>query len=153
MWRCAKPEDDRHIVEMCLELNHEDPGPHAVHASGIAKTLEIFRSKPRHGSALVLVIEKKVVGYAFLIPFWSNELGGDVCIVDELFVAPDYRGRRWATQLLQSLCVGSEFLPNGCVAIGLEVSPTNRKAKDFYRRLGFAGENTILMRRIDASSE
>jgi hypothetical protein len=42
---------------------------------------------------VVCDVERRTVGYALLISFWSNELGGEVCNIDELFVAPVYRRR------------------------------------------------------------
>jgi hypothetical protein len=30
-------------------------------------------------------------GYALLIPYWSNELGGTLLYVDEIFVIPEAR--------------------------------------------------------------
>jgi GNAT superfamily N-acetyltransferase len=52
---------------------------------------------------VVCDVESRTVGYALLISFWSNELGGEVCNIDELFVAPLYRGRGLATALLEEL--------------------------------------------------
>ena len=52
-----------------------------------------LREEPNRGRAVICDVEGRTVGYALLISFWSNELGGEVCYIDELFVAPLYRGR------------------------------------------------------------
>jgi len=52
------------------------------------------------------VISGRTVGYALLISFWSNELGGEVCNIDELSVASEYRGRGLATALIEQLAEG-----------------------------------------------
>jgi ribosomal protein S18 acetylase RimI-like enzyme len=83
-----------------------------------------------------------------LISFWSNELGGEVCNIDELFVAPEYRGRGVATALLERLAEGEESLwPVRPAALALEVTPQNERARALYERLGFRGKN-LAMRRL-----
>ena len=36
---------------------------------------------------------RKIIGYALLINYWSNEYGGDIVYVDELFVKESYRSK------------------------------------------------------------
>ncbi len=144
MWREAQPEDDDVVATLCLMLNHEDPGPAVVTDQQVRRTLEELRSNPIRGKALVLDISGRLVGYALLISFWSNELGGEVCTVDEIFVAPEERGHGHATALLQSL---DDAWNRPLVATSLEISPTNERAAALYRRLGFEGSNTVLARR------
>jgi len=98
MWRVAKASDEGSIVSMCMSLNAEDPGPTPVHPQQTRITLAKLRDEPGRGRALVCDIEGKTVGYALLISFWSNELGGEVCSIDELFVAERHRGRGLARE-------------------------------------------------------
>jgi GNAT superfamily N-acetyltransferase len=44
--------------------------------------------------------DRQVVGYALLMSFWSNEYGGELCNVDELYVQPAQHGRGLSTELL-----------------------------------------------------
>jgi hypothetical protein len=78
----ALRRDDDSVVGMCLRLYREDPGPLPVPAENMHATLEALRGDPRRGRAVVLDIQGQVSGYAVLIAFWSNELGGDICVVD-----------------------------------------------------------------------
>jgi len=77
MWRLAKPEDDDAVVEMCMRLCDEDPGHLTVYPENIRATLQALR-EPCRGHAVVLEIENQRSGYALLIAFWSNELGGNI---------------------------------------------------------------------------
>src|SRR5579862_851219 len=92
MWRMAQPADDQTIIEMCLQFYSEDPGLEPVTAEHMRRTLETLRREPSRGRAVVLEVDGQTVGYSLLIAFWSNEFGGDVCEIDELFVAPSHRG-------------------------------------------------------------
>jgi len=143
-WRLAEPSDEDTIVRMCLDLNAEDPGDTLILGEQVHNTLQVLRDEPARGKAVVAEIDGQVVGYALLISFWSNELGGEVCIVDELYIEPAFRRRGRAGQLLDSLRDSAELWPATAVAIGLEVSPGNTTARQLYTRHGFVGANTAM---------
>ena len=147
MWRAATLPDDEAIVAMCMALNAEDPGTAPVPPDQVRLTLTKLREEPIRGRAVVCDIEGCAVGYALLISFWSNELGGEVCDIDELFVAPEYRGRGLATGLFEKLA-GSEpsLWPIRPVGLELEVSLHNERARSLYARLGFRGTNLAMQR-------
>jgi GNAT superfamily N-acetyltransferase len=149
MWRIARISDDEAIVLMCMALNADDPGPTPVRPEQVRRTLTKLRAESARGLAVVCEVDGHTVGYALLISFWSNELGGEVCNVDELFVAPDYRGRGLATALFGALADRQPSLwPIRPAALALEVSPQNERAGALYRRLGFEGKNLAMRRRL-----
>jgi hypothetical protein len=95
MWRVATAFDDEGIVSMCMALNSEDPGPAPVEPEQVRRTLAKLREQSNRGRAVVCDMDGRAVGYALLISFWSNELGGEVCNIDELFVALSIGGVVW----------------------------------------------------------
>ena len=149
-WRIAHPDDDREIVEMSLELYTEDPAARPVRAGQIRDTLLQFRQQPVRGRALILHVEDggRVVGYAFLVSFWSNELGGEICTVDELYIRPAWRSRGFATRLLEQLESDRALWAARPVAFELEVSPDNERALALYERLGFRLKRNRTLRRL-----
>ena len=146
-WRLGEPRDADSVVAMFLALNQEDPGPTPVDAEQMRRTIARLRSEPWRGRLVVLDVEGQCAGYALLIAYWSNELGGEVCTVDEMFVAEPFRGHGYATQLMDSLARENQLWPSSPVALALEVSPENTRAKALYTQLGFAGRN-LAMRRL-----
>ena len=142
MWTPAIPAHDDAIVEMCRALYREDPGTHDVTDPQIRRTLETLRAEPARGRALVLDADGQPRGYALLISFWSNELGGELCTIDELYVAPEHRNRGHATRLIRALAAGP------AVALELEVSPDNARARAFYQREGFRPIRNTMLRRL-----
>jgi len=146
LWRPATPADDEAIVTMCLALNDEDPGPRPVEPAQVRRTLTALRTEPARGRAIVLEEAGAPVGYALLVSLWSNELGGEICNVDELWVAPHLRGKGYATTLLRSLMKGQGPWPGVPVAIELEVSLVNRRARALYEALGFEPYGNIMLR-------
>lgn len=148
MWRVAKASDDEAISSMCMALNAEDPGSNPIQPQQVRRTIAKLREEPNRGRAVVCDAEGRTVGYALLISFWSNELGGEVCNIDELFVAPQYRGRGLATALLEGLADKEQSLwPVRPAALALEVTSQNERAHALYDRLGFRGKN-LAMRRL-----
>jgi ribosomal protein S18 acetylase RimI-like enzyme len=143
-WRPADPGDSHVIVEMSLALYSEDPGLGTVSAAQVAETLAVFQREPWRGLAVVLEVSGVIQGYALLVPFYSNEVGGAVCEVDELFVAPPSRGLGLASALFSAIDEG-RFGPFAAIALG--VTPANNRAKRLYERLGFRVAGTTLLRR------
>jgi GNAT superfamily N-acetyltransferase len=147
MWRIANQEDDTAIVRMCLSLNEEDPGPEPVPPENMRRTLLTLRELPLRGHPLVLDVHGRPSGYALLIPFWSNELGGEVCMIDELYVQPEHRGQGHATRLIEDLAAGTLSFASKATALALEITPDNVRARRLYERLGFRARN-LAMRRL-----
>ena len=139
MWRAATSDDDEAIVRLSLALFAEDPSPEIITADQVRRTLIAFREHPVRERAVVLEIDGRIAGYAFLINYWSNELGGEICTIDELYVEADLRGRGYGTSLIASL---RDF-----VALELEVTPANAKAQALYERLGFRVKKNAVMRK------
>jgi len=130
---------------MCMALYAEDPSPSPVQPEQVRRTLAGLREASSRGRCVVCEVEGRIVGYALLISFWSNELGGEVCNIDELFVAPEHRSRGLATALFDSLAAARESLwPTRPAALALEVNPENQRARALYERLGFRGKNLAM---------
>jgi ribosomal protein S18 acetylase RimI-like enzyme len=65
---------------------------------------------------------------------WSNEYGGNIINIDELYIEKKYRSKGIGTDFIKYL-VSSNL--NTSVAIQLEVLSTNNKARKFYEKIGF----------------
>jgi ribosomal protein S18 acetylase RimI-like enzyme len=122
---------------MCLALYAEDPSPMPVTEGNIRATLATLRAEPSRGRAVVLEVEGVIGGYALLISFWSNELGGELIVIDELYVTPPVRNRGHARELLTTLTKENNLWPGRSVALELEVTPQNQRAAILYEKAGF----------------
>jgi ribosomal protein S18 acetylase RimI-like enzyme len=134
--------DDYDIVErMILDFYSEgrDPSDEPFMTdSKIRKTIAQTLSHPDHLKILVFHdnrsadIQGEPIGYCILTAFWSNEYGGLVTILDELYVIPAFRNKGIATRFICHLADAKDY-----VAIQLECFPENTGAFNLYRRLGF----------------
>ena len=137
MWRPATSNEYEQIVEMSRALYAEDPAPMPVPERHTRQTLATLHAEPARGVAVVLEIGGAIAGYALLISFWSNELGGEVIVLDELYVRAPYRGRGHGRALLVELTSGGKLWPRLAVAVELEVTPGNPRAESLYTTAGF----------------
>jgi ribosomal protein S18 acetylase RimI-like enzyme len=129
------PADTDAVVGMMNGLYDEDPASSTeVDRSRFAETVRHFLRHPEAGRIVLVREAGIVIGYAILIPFWSNEYGGTVLFVDELYVVPGRRGRGIARELLQSQV---RERPWRTRAMLLEVSPANHRARKLYESIGF----------------
>lgn len=128
---------------MCLALYREDPGITTVEPGQVRETLALFERAPARGRALVAEVGDLIAGYAFLVPFWSNGVGGEVCEIDELYVRAERRGGGLGSALFAAIDAG-RFGAFAGIALG--VSPDNVRARRLYARLGFRAAGTTMVR-------
>jgi GNAT superfamily N-acetyltransferase len=148
MWRLARESDDASVVEMCLGLYREDPGSSVVDARQMRQTLATLRREPWRGRVVVLDVGQQVVGYALLISYWSNEFGGEVCGVDELYVTPEFRSRGHGASLFEGVERG-DLWPGPVAALALGTTPGNARARRLYEKLGFVCIGVSMIKRSE----
>jgi len=121
------------LVEMVFALYHEDPEGKPINEGKIIRTIYESLSHPEKVQIIMIRAEGVNVGYGLITFMWSNEFGGDVINIDELYVRKEYRNRRAATNFVWFIVgVYSE-----AVLFELEVTPSNSDALKFYQTLGF----------------
>jgi ribosomal protein S18 acetylase RimI-like enzyme len=78
-------------------------------------------------------VSSEAVGYALITSYWCNEEGGEIIVLDELYIAPCSRHKGYAKMLLDWM--ESRF--NDSAAITLEVLTTNVSACGLYEKAGY----------------
>ena len=91
---------------------------------------EILNAKQVKG--YIIETDGKISGYALTVNYPSQEFGGNVLWIDELFVLPEFRNRGIARSFFEFAEGLSEK-----IALRLEVEPDNEKAVKLYKSLGF----------------
>ena len=137
------------VLTLMRELYANDaPAPH-VDPTHFPATIDRLLADPARGRILLFMREGELAGYALLIPYWSNEFGGTVLLVDEILVKKAYRGQGTARAFFAFV---SEQPPFEAVALALEVSPKNAHARSLYEGLGFQERSLRMMtRRLSAA--
>ena len=141
-FRPAAESDVGILLELMRALYNED-GSTPLREDAAETALRGLLAAPDRG--LVWVIEQagEAAGYLVLTWGYSLEFHGRDAFIDELYVAPSYRGAglgRQAVEWAEDACRA-----HGAGAVHLEVEIDNERAHSLYRRSGFAERGRRLM--------
>ena len=119
-------------VKMATEFYNSPAVMHPIPQSYILETFDLLVSENPYCLGFVATEKDRVLGYMLLAKTYSQEAGGIVYWVEEIYVLPEFRG----------LGVGKEFFKFlndnfSCARIRLEVEDDNFKAVNLYKKLGF----------------
>jgi GNAT superfamily N-acetyltransferase len=113
--------DENVITEFIKSLYQEDAGGSVeISDDKIALTFDMLSKHPDYGRLVVIEYDRISIGYSLVINFWSNEYGGIIANIDELYIIPEYRSRGIATRFIDSL---RESRSNDIVALELQFLP------------------------------
>jgi len=94
---------------------------------------DMFGANPRV-EALLAFVDDRPVGYAIIFETYSTFLASPTLYLEDLFVLPEYRGRKAGYALFDE--VKQEAVRRGCGRIEWTVLDWNQLAIDFYKRIG-----------------
>jgi ribosomal protein S18 acetylase RimI-like enzyme len=139
--RFARPSDRPRLLRLVKQYYRFDSIDFDERITG--RALQRLLNDKSLGRAWVLDSERRLVGYAVLTYNYDLEFGGIEGIVTELYVVPRYRSRGLGAQLIDEI---RRFCRNkGISAIELQVGRDNRRARAFYRKIGFRALDRIVM--------
>ncbi|MFZ5480720.1 MAG: GNAT family N-acetyltransferase [Myxococcota bacterium] len=133
------PADLPAFTAMVVSLYGEDPGPVSMTPERARAQAERLLARPNGATAYLLEIAGEPVGYCILVPFWSNEFGGEMVYLDELWIAPARRGRGLGRAAVDA--VVRHAAAEGFKRVALEVNDDNAAARRLYERAGFGVES------------
>ena len=143
-FRFATEADVPAILRLMTGLYRED-GVVGLDLPAAERALRGLLGEPSAGVVWIAEQEGEPVGYLAVTFGYSLEYHGPDAFIDELYVAPDHRGRglgREAIALAETACRA-----RGVGALHLEVERTNTRAEALYRRAGFQEADRRLMTR------
>ena len=133
------------VRSMMTSLYIEDPSGDAIDASHFERTIRTLIANPGQGRIVLFMDGSNVVGYAILIPFWSNEFGGNIVSIDEFFVTPGARHQGIGRAFIDLVVSDRPF---EAVAAMVETTPGNLGARRLYASAGFRRSNNLCLTRI-----
>lgn len=133
-YRKFKSSDKKIVAGLIKDFYKELPGIRGIDDKKINRTFLAFAADSGKGNILVIGKGKIIIGYALLANFWSNEWGGNVLFLDEIYLKPEFRGQGIGKNFINYL-IKKKY--NRATAIQLEVAPHNKKARALYKAIGF----------------
>lgn len=127
-------EDKDEYFELAELFYHSDAVLHPVPYSHLEATFnELIKGSP-YLDACKIIYEGKTVGFALFAITYSQEAGGKVLWLEELYIKEEYRSKGMGKEFFKELFAK---LPDDFKRIRLEVEEENEGAVRFYKRLGF----------------
>ena len=141
--RAATSADEPYLLAMMRALAGQEPNPGAFRQAVVRKALRALLEHPERGRVWLLFARDQPAGYVVLTFGFSFEFLGTDAFIDELYIAPEFRRRGFATRAMQF--AETEARKLGVNALHLEVDEGNEAAFELYRRTGFSEHNRFLM--------
>ena len=133
MIRRYEASDRRTVTEMLDEFYHSPAVLHPIPRAHFEKTLNA--AEAGNPCVRLYLIENggQTAGYALLALTFSNEAGGDVVWLDEIYIRPEFQGKGLGNEFFDFL--EKEFA--SAARFRLEVEADNEGAVRLYERRGF----------------
>ncbi len=131
--RNITPDDYREYKEMSSRFYHSDAVNHSIPDAYFDNTFRQALHKNPAMGLFMLTQEGKTVGYALTAYTFSNEAGGNVMWIEELYIKPEFRGMGFGKQSIRQLMAMHPQVKR----FRLEVTAENRSAIALYKALGF----------------
>lgn len=132
--REIRPEDREIVIPMVEQFYTTDAVDHPVPYKILSRAFEdVANPNQPLVRGVLLYDEEDLVGYFYLTPCYSCEVGGECILIEELFLLEEYRGRGYGRRAMEWLL--AEY-PN-CRRLRLEVTQVNQRAVRLYEKCGF----------------
>lgn len=132
MFRKIQKKDKEFYINSANEFYNSDAVDHKIPIKNIEKTFNELMRSNEYAEGYIFEKDGEKVGYALLAKSFSQEAGGIVIWLEEIYILPQFR----------SLGLGGEFISflkekQDYSRLRLELSPTNNRAYNAYQRHGF----------------
>ena len=121
-------------MAMATEFYQSDAVLHPIPTSHIEQTFEEITTSSLYAEGYLFEYEGKVAGYSLLAKTFSQEAGGMVLWIEELYIRPEYRNKGLGSAFFEYL---DSKTKDQIVRIRLEVEEENEKAMALYEKMGY----------------
>lgn len=134
MIRSIEFADRQCYIAMCKEFYSSDAVLHPVPEDYFQRTFDALMEHTPYAAAYIIEQDGEIAGYALLAKSLSQEAGGIVIWIEELYIRPQFQGHGLGTAFFRFL----EEQNDGTVKrYRLEYEPENVRGAALYGRLGF----------------
>ena len=131
MIRKIKAEDKEIYIKMAHDFYRMPAVDHPVPDSYLEKTFEECLKSDTYAELFILEWEGKIAGYGLIAKTFSQEAGGMVYWLEELYILEEYRSKGLGSEYFRYM---EEQKEEGVTRFRLEVEKENERAWKLYKR-------------------
>ena len=129
------PQHENAFYHMCREFFSSPAVCHPISTEAMKTTFQTACSHSPYMRGLMITKNDEIIGYLLLSFTYSNEVGGMVVWIEELFITEEHRGKGYGKKVLQWVMV---TYSHQAKRFRLEVTEENTLAKKLYQSMGFS---------------
>lgn len=128
------PEHEMEFYNMCYQFFSSPAVCHEISLEAMQTTFQTALKGSPYMRGLMLTEQDQMIGYLLLSFTYSNEVGGMVVWVEEIYLKEPYRGQGYGKQVFRWIMrtYGEEVK-----RFRLEISPENEAARALYQKIGY----------------
>ena len=132
MIRKINETDKDFYINTVKAFYNSDAVLHSIPEKNIIKTFNELIKSETYAQCYIFEKDGEKAGYALLAKTFSQEAGGEVLWIDEIYILPEFRSKG----------IGSNFFNfikenSNAARLRLEFCPSNQKAIEVYKRQGY----------------
>ncbi|MBQ7950210.1 MAG: GNAT family N-acetyltransferase [Clostridia bacterium] len=132
------PEHKESFFKMCSDFFSSPAVCHPISREAMEKTFQTALATSPYMRGLIITKEKEVIGYLLLSFTYSNEVGGMVVWIEEIFIQEAHRHKGYGKEVLKWII---DTYKSSVKRFRLEVTDENKAAKKLYEKIGFSDLN------------
>lgn len=133
--RDFKPEDRERYIALSEEFYSSKAVDHDVPKVHFSRTFDRCVNRDPFVRGIAFEYDDVFAGFALIALTWSNEAGGMCAWLEEAYIVPQYQGKSIGSAYFDFLAKEYE---GKIKRFRLEVSPSNDRAVNLYKRMGFS---------------
>lgn len=132
MIRKIRESDKAEYIKMAEDFYNSDAVLSPIPISNFELTFNELMQSDRYAEAFIFESDKTIAGFGLIAKTFSQEAGGMVVWIEEIYVKKDFRGKGLGSEFIN-------FIKSGVPAkrYRLETEPQNLAAQRLYLRHGF----------------
>lgn len=134
MIRELRTEDKAIFIKMVKDFYNSEAVLHSIPLENIYNTYEEIISGSQYAKAYIIEEESEIAGYGLISLTFSNEAGGFVLWIEELYILEKYRGYGLGGKFLDFI---EKEYSSRVKRFRLELSESNIAAKSLYLKKGY----------------
>ncbi len=147
--RQAQRDDAELILTMIKELAEYEKALHEV-VTGREEIERSLFAADSASEALICEIDGVAAGYAVFFTSYSTWLGKNGIYLEDLYISPQFRGKKAGKLLLQH--IAKLALARHCGRLEWSVLDWNQPAIDFYQSIGAIAQDEWVRYRLEGKS-